>query len=65
MVKFQELGSRLPHALNDHKNQRATIVSNLLARHRSLCGHKQRSLYHIATGDEKWCLYVNMKQRKE
>ncbi|UYV76625.1 hypothetical protein LAZ67_14001499 [Cordylochernes scorpioides] len=27
--------------------------------------HKQQFLYRIVTGDEKWCLYVNMKQRKE
>ncbi|KAK6060293.1 hypothetical protein COOONC_02048 [Cooperia oncophora] len=38
---------------------------SLLARHKLTYGHKQRFLYRIVTGDEKWCLYVNMKQRKE
>ena len=28
-------------------------------------GHKQRFLYRIVTGDEIWCLYINIKQRKE
>lgn len=28
-------------------------------------GHNDRFLHRIVTGDEKWCLYVNMRQRKE
>jgi len=41
------------------------IAAGLLARHRATHGHKQRFLYRIVTGDEKWCVYINMKQRKE
>ena len=66
MGKVQKCGAWVPHALSDNnKNQRATISAGLLARHRSTHGHKQRFLYRIVTGDEKWCLYINMKQRKE
>lgn len=66
MGKVQKLGAWVPHVLNnENKNQRIKIASELLARHRSTHGHKQRFLFRIITGDEKWCLYVNMKQRKE
>ena len=66
MGKVQKLGAWVPHTLSENnKNQRSTIAAGLLARHRSTHGHKQRFLYRIVTGDEKWCLYVNMKQRKE
>uniref|UniRef100_A0A1I7X1C4 HTH_48 domain-containing protein n=1 Tax=Heterorhabditis bacteriophora TaxID=37862 RepID=A0A1I7X1C4_HETBA len=66
MGKGQKCGAWVPHALSDNdKNQRATICAGLLARHRSTYGHKQRFLYRIVTGDKKWCLYINMKQRKE
>ena len=66
MGKVQKLGAWVPHVLSENnKNQRSTIAASLLARHLSTHGHKQRFLYRIVTGDEKWCLYVNMKQRKE
>lgn len=66
MGKVQKCRAWVPHALSDNnKNQRATISAGLLARHRSTHGHKQRFLYRIVTGDKKWCLYINMKQRKE
>ena len=66
MGKVHNCGESVPHALSDNnKNQRATISTGLLARHRSTHGHKQRFLYRIVTGDEKWWLYINMKQRKE
>ncbi|RWR98798.1 Histone-lysine N-methyltransferase SETMAR-like protein, partial [Dinothrombium tinctorium] len=66
MGKVQKFGAWIPHALSDNNNnQRATISAGLLARHRSTHGHKKRFLYRIVTGDEKWCLYINMKQRKE
>ena len=64
MEKVQKCGAWVPHALSDNnKNQRATISAGLLARHRSTHGHKERFLYRIVTGDEKWC--TNMKQLKE
>jgi [histone H3]-lysine36 N-dimethyltransferase SETMAR len=66
MGKVRKYGAWLPHVLNEsNKNLRCTISAGLLARHRSTQGHKQQFLYRIVTGDEKWCLYVNMKQRKE
>lgn len=66
MGKVQKLGAWVPHLLSENnKNQRSTVAASLLARHRSTHGHKQRFLYRIVTGDEKWCLYINMKQRKE
>lgn len=62
----QKIGSWVPHTLNEKmKEKRLLIASQHLARHRSTRGHKKRFLYKIITGDEKWCLHVNMKQRKE
>ena len=62
----QKLGAWVPHELTEkNKENRFKIGAQHLARHRATRGHKQRFLYRIVTGDEKWCLYVNMKQRKE
>jgi len=62
----QKLGAWVPHNLTDkNKENRFLIASQHLARHRGTRGHKHRFLYRIVTGDEKWCIYVNMKQRKE
>ena len=47
------------------KKNRLQIASQHLAGHRATRGHKQRFLHQLVTGDEKWCLYINMKQRKE
>ena len=57
----------MPHELSkNNKENRLQIASQHFARHRATRGHKQRFLYLIVTGDEKkWCLYINMKQRKE
>ena len=66
MGKVQKCGAWVPHVLSDNnKNHQATTSAGLLARHRSTHGHKQQFLFAIVTGDEKWCLYINMKQRKE
>ncbi len=65
MGKVQKLGSWVPHQLDDrNKNQRITISASLLARHRQALNEHQSFLKRIITGDEKWCMYVNMKQRK-
>ncbi|XP_014614921.1 PREDICTED: histone-lysine N-methyltransferase SETMAR-like, partial [Polistes canadensis] len=62
----KKLETWMPHELNENnKESRLQISSQHLARHRATHGHKQRFLYRIVTGDEKWCLYINMKQRKE
>lgn len=66
MGKVQKFGAWVPHCLSEkNRNQRITIAASLLARHRSTHSHKERFLYRIVTGDEKWCLYINMRQRKE
>ena len=62
----RKIGSLDSHKLSENnKENRLQIASQHLARHRATRGHKQRFLYRIVTGDEKWCLYINMKQRKE
>lgn len=62
----QKLGAWMPHKLSDaNKQNRCQTAAQNLARHRSTSGHKERFLYKIVTGDEKWCLYVNPKHRKE
>ena len=64
--KVQKLGAWVPHVLDEnHKLQRASISASLLTRHQATSGHKERFLYRIVAGDEKWCLYVNLKKRKE
>ncbi len=62
----QKLGCWVPHELSekDRKN-RLQIVSQHLARYHATYGHNDRFLYRIVTGDEKWCFYTNMIQRKE
>jgi histone-lysine N-methyltransferase SETMAR len=37
----------------------------LLAHHCLACHQHQSFVSCIVTGDEKWCLYINFKQRKE
>ena len=57
----KKLGVWVPHKLSENnKENRLQIASQHFARHRAT-----RFLYRIVTGDEKWCLYINMKQRKE
>ena len=62
----EKSGVWVPHELSENnKENRLQIAFQHLARHEATRGHKQRFLYRIVTGDEKWCLYINMKQRKE
>jgi len=66
MGKVQKLGAWVPHSLTENnKAQRVAISTSLLSRH---CIAEQRHksfLSQIVTGDEKWCVYVNFKQRKQ
>jgi hypothetical protein len=65
MGKVQKLGAWVPHVLTqDNKNQRVAICASLLACHH-LARQHQPFLSCNITGDEKWCLYINFKQRKE
>ena len=62
----EKLGVWVPHELSENnKENHLQIASQHLARHQATHDHKQHFLYRIVTGDEKWCLYINMKQRKE
>ena len=62
----EKLGVWVPHELSkNNKENRLQIASQHLTCHQATHGHKQHFLYRIITGDEKWCLYINMKQRKE
>lgn len=66
MGKVQKLGAWVPHALSqNNKDCRVIACASLLARHRLARQQHQSFLSRIITGDEKWCLYVNFKQRKE
>ena len=62
----KKLGVWVPHELSENNKENCLqIAFQHFAHHRATCSHKQCSLYQIITRDEKWCLYVNMKQRKE
>jgi histone-lysine N-methyltransferase SETMAR len=66
MGKVQKLGVWvLPILTQDNKNQCVAICAPLLSRHCLTHQQHQSFLSHIVTGDEKWCLYVNFKQRKK
>lgn len=66
MGKVQKFGAWVPHALSEiNKNSRVSISASLLARHRLARDQHQAFLSRIVTGDEKWCLYINFKRRKE
>ena len=58
MGKVQKSCVWVPHALSqNHKNLRVAICTSLLARHRLF-------LSIIVTGDEKWCLYANIRKKR-
>jgi histone-lysine N-methyltransferase SETMAR len=66
MGKVQTLGVWVLHIwTQDNKNQRVIICASLLACHRVACQLHQSFLSCIVTSNEKWCLYINFKQRKE
>ena len=66
MCKVQKSGVGIPYALSqNHKNQRVAICTSLLARHRLARVQHRPFLSCIVTGDEKLCLYVNTRKRKE
>ncbi|KAJ4437708.1 hypothetical protein ANN_17853 [Periplaneta americana] len=66
MGKVKKSGIWVPHALiQNHKNQRVAISASLLAHHRLSREQHQTFLSNIVTGDEKWCLYANIRKRKE
>ena len=61
MGKVQKSGVWVPHALSqNHKNQQVAICASLLAHH--ILAHEQHWPH---AGDEEWCLYANIRKRKE
>ena len=55
----EKLGVWVPHALSENNKENCLqIASQHLAHHRATRGYKQRFLYQIVKGDEKWCLYI-------
>ena len=66
MGKVKKLGVWVPHAISqNHRNQRVPICASLLAHHRLAHEQHRPFLFCIVTGDEKWCLYANIRKRKE
>jgi histone-lysine N-methyltransferase SETMAR len=66
MGEVQKLGVWVLHILTqDNKNQCVATCASLLSCHRLARQQHQSLLSCIVTGDKKWCLYVNFKQRKE
>lgn len=60
MGKIQKEGKWVPHELTEeNKNRRVDICLHLLSRYKN-----KDYLHLIITGDEKWILYDNPKQRK-
>ncbi|XP_076047342.1 histone-lysine N-methyltransferase SETMAR-like [Oratosquilla oratoria] len=63
--KVQKLSAWIPHSLKDsHKSQRVSILVSLLSRHQVATEQHRSFLSCVITGDERWCLYVNKKQKK-
>ena len=66
MGKVEKLGAWVPHSLTENnKIQRVAISTSFFSRHCSAEQQHQSFLSRIVTGDEKWCVYVNFKQRKQ
>ena len=66
MGKVKKSGIWVPQALSqNHKNQRVAICAPLLARHRLAHEQHRPFLSCIVIGDEKWCLYANIRKRKK
>ncbi|XP_076047479.1 histone-lysine N-methyltransferase SETMAR-like [Oratosquilla oratoria] len=66
MGKVQKLGAWVPHTLKDSlKNQGVSILASLLSRHQVATKQHRSFLSCAITGEKKWCLYVNKKQKKD
>lgn len=57
----EKFGAWEPHELNENNKG---IATQYPARHRTTRDQKQRFSNQIVTGDEKSCLYINMKQKR-
>ena len=64
--KVKKSGVWVMYALSqNHKNQRVVICASMLARHRLAREQRRLFLSNIVTGEEQWCLYANIRKRKE
>lgn len=55
----------MAHILRENnKSQRVNICAPSLTRHRSDRQQYEPFLYQNVISDEKWCIYVNIKNRK-
>ena len=63
MDKVQKLGAWVPHGLSqNHTNQRVAICASMLACHRLAREQNRLFLSCIVTGDEKLCIYANIRK---
>ena len=63
MEEIQKSCVWVPHSLSqNHKNQGITISAFLLTSHRLAREQHRPFLSCIVTGDEKWCLYANIRK---
>lgn len=60
MGKVYKLAQWVPHDLSERDRQRRAEVATFLLSYR----RTENWLNSIVTGDEKWCLYVNIKRRR-
>lgn len=59
--KRPKLGCWVPHKLNDHdRDRRVETALSLLSRSR-----RTDWLDSVVTGDEKWCLYANIRRKRQ
>ncbi|KFD46132.1 hypothetical protein M513_12998 [Trichuris suis] len=64
--KVRKMGSRMPHHLSqDDKVRRVSAAGSLPTRCRQAVVPYRPSFSQIVTVDERWCLHVNTRQRKE
>ncbi|KFD47381.1 hypothetical protein M514_11744 [Trichuris suis] len=65
LEKIQNKFSYFSELLLFDDGKRIVPKGSLLPRYRQAVAQRRLFFSQIITGDEKWCLYVNMKQRKE
>ena len=65
MGKLQKLNVWIPHALSqNHKQQSVSLCASLFGHHRLTREQHRLFLSSIVNGDEKWCLYANVRKTK-
>ena len=62
MCKVKKSGVWVPLALSQNRSHLVATCASLLARHRLTRGQHRPFLSCIVTGEEKWCLYTNIRK---